>query len=518
MIRTDLVRRIAVRRDLGYVRGPLIAPYRPDRRYPELSAISPVTAPNGTYHAVRDTFRLWHPERSSAIDREFSPLSPHIEPGMRVAVKPNFVLHTHPDGDAAMRATVTDAAVLRVVLDYIALALRGSGTITIAESPIRMTDFQALVRWNGLDLVLDDISSTWKVSVELIDVRDQVVADAQSFHASLRVRHQAGDPRGGVQVDLADQSAFEAVRDSMHRLRSTAAVGRNEAWDQHQPGRHVYEFSRSILDADAIVSVPKLKTHKKAGITGAMKNFVGAVIRKEWLPHHRRGAPSVGGDEFADDIDASLRLREWAKDVHSQSRFGRRLVNPSVWLYRHTIKDTVLDFARVRHQSPMTNGGWSGNDTCWRMVHDLYRAVLYGRSDGSLRRERQRLPLTIVDGLVAGEGDGPLRPDPRNAGILMIGYDAPWLDYFGALLMGYEPGKIPQISHAVDPKAPLPLTTMTRWEVDLQCEPSDLADTLGRNIPTAEAFVPPAGWARHLLGQEMFERAMKRQSRGSRDY
>src|SRR5262249_51801329 len=156
---------------------------------------------------------------------------------------------------------------------------------------------------NGLDLVLDDISSTWKVAVEMIDIRDQVVADSHTFHASLSVRHQAGDPRGGVQIDLADQSAFEAIRDSMHRLRSTAAVGRNEAGAQHQPGRHIYEFSRSVLDADAIVSVPKLKTHKKAGITGAMKNFVGAVIRKEWLPHHRRGAPSVGGDEFADEID-----------------------------------------------------------------------------------------------------------------------------------------------------------------------------------------------------------------------
>jgi len=113
---------------------------------------------------------------------------------MRVVVKPNFVLHTHPDGDAAMRATVTDAAVLRVVLDYIALALRGSGTITIAESPIRMTDLRALVRWNGLDVVLDDVSSTWKLPVELIDVRDQVVADAETFHTSLRVRHQTGAP------------------------------------------------------------------------------------------------------------------------------------------------------------------------------------------------------------------------------------------------------------------------------------------------------------------------------------
>jgi hypothetical protein len=166
----------------------------------------------------------------------------------------------------------------------------------------------------------------------------------------------------------------------------------------------------------------------------------------------------------------------------------------------------------------MINGGWSGNDTCWRMVHDLYRAVLYARSDGTLATDRRRLPLTIVDGLVAGEGDGPLRPDPRNAGILMVGYEAPWLDYFGALLMGYEPEKIPQIRHAVDHAVALPLTTMRRQDVDLRCEPSDLADGLARGIPMSEPFVPPAGWARHLLGEDAFDRAIKRQSRGSRDY
>jgi uncharacterized protein (DUF362 family) len=518
MLRRDLQRRIAVRLDPVYLRGQLTPPYRPAQRYPELRPVAIGGAPNSTYDAVRNLLRLWHAGGLCPTKPDFSPLSEHVEPGMRVAIKPNFVLHTHPSGDEGMYGTVTDGAVLRVVLDYVALALRGSGTITIAESPIRMTDFDTLVHFTGLDRVLDDVASTWGVHVELIDVRDQIVADPRTFHSSLRVRDQRGDPRGGVRVDLATHSAFESVGDSMHRLRSTAAVGRNEARDQHKPGRHVYEFSRSILDADAIISVPKLKTHKKAGITGAMKNFVGAVVRKEWLPHHRRGAPSVGGDEFADDIDPNLKLRQWANDLHMQSRFGRWIVNPGVWLYQHTIKGTLLDAARVRHQSPMVDGGWSGNDTCWRMVHDVYRAVLYARADGTFGSERRRLPLTIIDGLVAGEGDGPLRPDPRNAGILMMGCDAPWLDHFAALLMGYDPVKIPQISGALDPNAPLPLATLRKEDIELCCEPVDLTERLARCIPASGPFVPPAGWARYLVGEEMFQLAMKRQSSGSLDY
>src|SRR5437762_3292098 len=173
---------------------------------------------------------------------------------------------------------------------------------------------------------------------------------------------------------------------------------------------------------------------------------------------------------------------------------------------------------RVRHQSPMVNGGWSGNDTCWRMVHDLYRAVLYASANGTLGSDRRRLPLTIMDGLVAGEGDGPLMPDPRNAGILMMGFDAPWLDYFAALLMGYDPLKIPQISCALDPNASLPLTTLRKEEIELCCEPADLTDRLAQGIPASDPFVPPAGWARHLVGEEMFQVAMKRQSKGALDY
>jgi uncharacterized protein (DUF362 family) len=396
MIPPDLQRRIAVRLDSAYARGPLMPPYRPAQRYPELGPVAVSGTPNGTYDAVRDLFRLWRAGGLGPTDSDFSPLSAIVEPGMRVAIKPNLVLHTHPGGDAGLQGTVTDGAVLRVVLDYVALALRGSGTITIAESPIRMTDFGAVVRWTGLDRVLDDVTSTWGVNVELIDVRDQTVDDPATFHTSLRVRQQRGDPRGSVRVDLGTHSAFEAVGRSMDRLRSTAAVGRNEARDQHRPGRHLYELSRSILDADAIITVPKLKTHKKAGITGAMKIFVGAVVRKEWLPHHRRGAPSVGGDEFAEDIDTNLKLREWAGDLHYQTPLGRWIVNPGIWLYRHTIKGTRFDVARVRHPSPMVAGGWFGNDTCWRMVHDLYRAVLYADSDGRLGSSRRRLPLAIV--------------------------------------------------------------------------------------------------------------------------
>lgn len=514
----DRERRIAIRVVPDYVRGPLHSPFRPGQEFPELKAVPVGYEPNETYTAVRQLLHLWDGPAPHEPRGDRSPLAAHIRPGMRVAVKPNLVLHQHPEGEDSLRAMVTDAAVLRVVLDYVAMALRGDGTITVAESPIRVTDFGAVVRWSGLDRVLDDVASLWGVGVELIDIRDQTVQDTAVASLTRRIRRQTGDPRGGVTVNLGPDSALEGLGDSMARLRSTAAVGKNEVRDQHLPGRHVYELSRSVLEADAIINVPKLKTHKKAGMTGAMKNFVGAVVRKEWLPHHRRGAPSAGGDEYAEQIDTALKLRERTKDLQLQYRAGRWLINPGIWIYRHTIKDTPLDVLRVRHQSPMVNGGWSGNDTCWRMVHDVLRAVLYARADGTVGRQRARFPLSVVDGLIAGEGDGPLKPSPRTAGILMMGFDPPWIDYFATLLMGYDPAKIALVARAVDPDAARPLTSIRRQNVELTCEPPDLAARLSAGERVGAPFIPPAGWARHLVDDRMYERALRQQMKAPVDY
>ncbi len=495
--RDRLARRVAIRVQPDYARGTLAPPFRP---------------PNSTYDAVLALLRDW----SGRADA--SPLQDVIEPGMRVVVKPNLVLDRHPAGEAGTHATVTDAAVLRPVLDCIAAALRGSGRIVLADSPIRMTDFGALLRQSGLDRVLDDVSERSGVEIEPVDIRDATVANLESFPDTLRVRRQAGDPRGGLVVDLGKHSLFEELGATMSRLRSTAAVGRNEVSEYHRPGRHVYELSRSVLDCDFIVSVPKLKTHKKAGMTCAMKNYVGAVIRKEWLPHHRYGPPSVGGDEFPDDLSPRLKLRERAKDLHTQSRAGSWLLTPAKWVWRRTLAGTRLDPLHHPTQIKLLGGGWSGNDTCWRMVHDLVRALYYAGTDGGLGTTRVRRQLSIVDGLIAGEGDGPLAPSPRRAGVLLAGLDPVWVDWFATLLMGYDPARIPLVARAVERGHPLPLSLFAREEIDLVCQPDAVARALASDRPLPDPFVAPLGWARHLGGERAYALAEAMQTGVGVDY
>jgi hypothetical protein len=67
----------------------------------------------------------------------------------------------------------------------------------------------------------------------------------------------------------------------------------------HRLGRHQYPIAREVFEADVVFNVPKLKTHKKAGITAALKNLVGINGNKDFLPHHRVGGSLLGGDCYA---------------------------------------------------------------------------------------------------------------------------------------------------------------------------------------------------------------------------
>ena len=64
-----------------------------------------------------------------------------------------------------------------------------------------------------------------------------------------------------------------------------------------------------MLAADLIVNLPKMKTHQKAGVTGALKNLVGCNGEKAFLVHYLKGRPCDGGDEFPPDVPWAVRLQ-----------------------------------------------------------------------------------------------------------------------------------------------------------------------------------------------------------------
>ena len=68
-------------------------------------------------------------------------------------------------------------------------------------------------------------------------------------------------------------------------------------------GHNDYLLSETVLSADLVVNLPKLKTHKKTGVTLALKNMVGINGDKNLLPHHSVGSIAAGGDEYPFTIE-----------------------------------------------------------------------------------------------------------------------------------------------------------------------------------------------------------------------
>ena len=126
--------------------------------------------------------------------------------------------------------------------------------------------------------------------------------------------------------------------------------------------------------------------------------------------------------------------------------------------------------------------------TLWRTILDLNVALLYGRRDGSLADTPQRTVLHLIDGIVGGEGDGPLRSVPRGAGALLGSFDAVALEAAGAKLMGFEPARLPTVSDA-ERTAPRRVGT------------GDLTQLVGDALEPCDPPFRPARYWEHLVRQ-----------------
>jgi len=130
-------------------------------------------------------------------------------------------------------------------------------------------------------------------------------------------------------------------------------------------------FPRSVVEADLIVSLPKLKTHHWVGMTGALKNLYGVI------PGIKYG---------------------WPKNV----------------LHHNGIPQTI---------------------------HDI---------NASLPKA-----ITIVDGIVCMEGDGPIMGSAKDLGLVLIGANSTAVDATMARIIGLQPKKISYLQLAARGLGPI---------------------------------------------------------------
>lgn len=378
---------------------------------------------------------------SAGLDRErmgaadWNPLGAYIRPGDSVLLKPNWVLHANRSGGDD-RCLVTHTSVLEALLPYVAAA--GPSRIVIGDAPVQGCDFEALTERHGLARLRRALDAL-PVETHLVDFR-RTVRDGQRAGAMAET-----DRRGEedfVLYDLGSRSRLEEITTSETRFRVTM-YDPDLLEQRHRPGRHQYLVAREVIDADVVINVPKLKTHKKAGLTCALKNLVGINGNKEFLPHHRKGGHLGGGDCY-EGGSTSKRVVEDLLDHYNRSQ------QASVRELVHGASRVMRGVAKLRGHDGNYEGSWSGNDTVWRMCLDLHAVLGFGRPDGSLAPSRQRTVLTITDAIIAGEGDGPLSPDPVELGLVSFGANVAALDWVHGMLLGFEPARVPLLQRAFD--------------------------------------------------------------------
>lgn len=419
---------------------PKTAPFNPATRYPEIPWDEVSAEPNIAYESVRACFLQAGLDTKRFNTPEWNPLSALIRPSETVLLKPNLVKERHPRDPEGWQYVLTHGSVIRAVADYVWKAVGDRGKVILADAPQTDSSFSEIVRVLGLDIIRDYYKAKG-LAFELIDLRQEEWTNRDGVIVSRR--RLAGDPYGSVAFDLGERSEFVTHNGSGRYYGADYDIGKVN--HHHSGGKHEYLIAGCAIKCDVIFSLPKLKTHKKAGITVGLKNLVGINADKNWLPHHTNGHPATGGDEHPNP-DVRHKTERKLVDYFRRMSLGLPTLGP--WLHRKARRVGAHVFGDT--EEVVRSGNWWGNDTIWRMCLDLNKIILYGDQDGTLRPgrpENRKRHFVLVDGIIAGEGRGPMNPDPVPAGILVFGTHPASVDAACAYLMGFDPERIPIVHH-----------------------------------------------------------------------
>lgn len=413
-------------------------PFDPPEKYPEY--IGNILNPeNKIYAGVRDTLYKLRLDSGHYNTPQWNPFKDFIKPGMTVFIKPNTVTHEHED-KKDVYSVITHASVVRPILDYVCKALHNSGRIIVGDSQLYYCNFEKAMKISRIEQLLQWYTEQTPVEFEWFDLRMNKAYRTWLYGRWGRTKVEQ-DRRGYYFVDLGERSCFNGI--DPKRLRIAVASYKN-MYKHHSNGKHEYLFPGSFLQSDVVISIPKLKTHRRTAVTLALKNFMGIPSWKDTLPHFITGSSKEGGDQY---IYPSVRKRicTFLHDVKESNpyipvKFVCAVIKKFVW---NSCK--VIPF-----KDDISEAMWYGNDTLWRTLIDLNRAVIYADKSGNMCDTPQRKVFFLLDGIIAGEKSGPLVPDPVYPGVLLGSFNAVTIDAVGATLMGFDIDKIPLISKAFE--------------------------------------------------------------------
>jgi len=324
--------------------------------------------------------------------KKWNPFSNFIKENNIDVIKPNLVFHINYVKNGSMDSLITNFAVIRPIIDYVILALKGTGRIIVGDAPVQECDFKEVIKINGLEEAIKKYNECG-YKVELVDFR-------KNNNESLEC----------VEVSLDKDSSLSDV-DKYYKQFAISNYDLRIMHKHHSLGKHEYLLPKDILNADVIINLPKAKTHRIAGFTACMKNFVGANAKKEYLPHHRNGNIRNNGDEYPE--------RSLIKYLQSHVKNYTYMHNKFVDFINLSLRGVQKLLKKNRY----LKGCWYGNDTIWRTILDINKVIIYAKKDGKLSKVPERKIFNLVDMIISGEKEGPLKPTSKSVGLLVASFN-----------------------------------------------------------------------------------------------
>lgn len=367
----------------------------------------------------------------------------YIKPGMNVLIKPNLVMDINGNRDGGTDCLYTQVAVVKPVVDYVFSKIGKSGSLVIGDAPMQECNFENI---KGYREMVDSYKNQG-YCIELVDFRElKTTIENGVYHQSINTK------ANGKVVNLGKYSQFYGLDETKLKRMRITNYDPHILPTHHHDAIHEYYVSQYVLDADIIINMPKPKSHKKAGVTISLKNLVGINTRKEFLPHHIMGSIKDGGDEYEKkSLLHSLRSYIW--DRKNTLQYNGKYKKAKLYIFLNTVLSKLLQIGN----NPYSEGSWYGNSTISRTIIDLNRIAVYSDRNGQIQDSPQRKMIIIADMIISGEKEGPVRPSPKDVGLIIAGTNPVYFDDFVARMMGFNPDKISTLVLARKQNDKLPL-------------------------------------------------------------
>jgi uncharacterized protein (DUF362 family) len=388
--------------------------------------------------------------------------------GRTILIKPNLVMDSRVPGDEKCLTTHPNfiLSAVEAVLAFKPLK------IIIGDAPVQSCKWEKLFEHSFYEK-LAHLEKKYDTKINLLDFRRTIWSDSLKVNTEIRPFSEY------LIFDLKEASYLDPVTDDSNKFRVTN-YDPDKLANYHKKGKHLYCVTKEFFEADVIIQLPKVKTHQKAGITNALKNLVGINGDKDYLPHHKTGGSSKGGDCYPGS-NPLRRISEVMLDKANRN-IGSLMYYP--WLAGS------LFLWKVVPKSPYhsLSAGWYGNDTTWRMVADINKIALFGNKNGKLDENPIRKIFTLCDGIIGGQGNGPLKPVPLPLGTILFSDDSLLTDIAAARLMRFDVTSIPLIRELMK------VMHNNDHTILLNNDPASLEELKKISIKT----MPAQGWVGHL--------------------